>query len=249
MNLYPSAHISCVSSPGYYQCFWARGEGGPDLQQPTDTLGLLGMFRVVRTTSWAMCIKRTSVIWFDAKPWRTDQLPSGIGWNTYMNIGSISMSQILIHLLQFASFAQLICFQDALKAMDGHISVPFPRGRNQQKKGAKVREMRCQCTIVNNGCRWIQIARYCKDRKVCLSCTRQCLARLHSFAMLVIPSWLATFWSLNGKELLSKMVLLVKMEAVKSNVDLLSFFRPLSNYEGDEGNSDYVDTDYEILWS
>lgn len=159
------------------------------------------------------------------------------------------MSQILIHLLQFACFAQLICFQDALKAMDGHISVPFPRGRNQQKKGAKVREMRCQCTIVNNGCRWIQIARYCKDRKVCLSCTRQCLARLHSFAMLVIPSWLATFWSLNGKELLSKMVLLVKMEAVKSNVDLLSFFRPLSNYEGDEGNSDYVDTDYEILWS
>lgn len=43
------------------------------------------------------------------------------------------------------------------------------------------------------------------------------------------------------------MVLLVKMEAEKSNVDLLSCFGPLSKYEGDEGNSDYVDTDYEIL--
>ncbi len=91
---------------------------------------------------------------------------------------------------------------------------------------------------------WLQAAdqfrlheRYCKDKKVCLLCTRQCLARLHSFAMLVIPSWLPIFWSL-GKELLSKMVLLVKMEAAKSN-DLLSCFGPLSSYEDDEGNPDY----------
>jgi len=111
------------------------------------------------------------------------------------------MSQILIHLLQFASFAQLICFQDALKAMDGHISVPFPRGRNQQKKRSKGQGNEMS---MHNCEQWLQMNSDCKVLqrqkslpfvyKAMLGATSQLRNACHPFMAcnLLITQWQGT---------------------------------------------------------